>query len=104
MTTRDSDEDDIQVIACYSESPEFPPQLAAGRTTTTDLTECLSYLSLPEAAESVTESYFREPSEEIREWFVGIPPSTYSGVQPQEHPIHNTVKLTQCFTHHCRRR
>ena len=32
----DSDEDDIQVIACYSENPEFPPQLTAGRAMTSD--------------------------------------------------------------------
>ena len=30
----DSDEDDIQVIAWYSENPEFPPQLTAGKAMT----------------------------------------------------------------------
>ena len=37
--------------------------------------------------ETVPESYFTEPSEELIEWFVGSPPSTFSGVQPQQHPI-----------------
>ena len=83
----DSDEDGIQVIACYSKNPEFPPQLAAGRAMTSDLTDCLSYLSLPETVGTVPESYFTEPSKELIEWFVGRPPSTYSGVQPQQHPI-----------------
>ena len=83
----DSDDDDLQVIACYSETQEFPPQLTAGRAMTTDLTDCLSYLSLPETVETVTESYFTEPSEELIEWFVGSPPSTYAVVQPQQHPI-----------------
>ena len=82
MTTRDSDDDDIQVIACYSENSELPPQLAAGSTMTTDLTECLSYLSLSEAVEIVLESYFTEPSEELIEWFVGSPPRTYAWLQP----------------------
>ena len=84
---QDSDEDHIQVIACYSENQEFPPQLAAGRAMTSDLSVCLGYLSLPETTETVPESYFTEPSEELIEWFVGSPPSTYSGVQPQQHPI-----------------
>ena len=67
MDPCDSDEDDIQVIACYSENPEFLPQLAAGRAMTSDLTDCLSYLSLPETVETVTENYFTEPSEELIE-------------------------------------
>ena len=83
----DCDEDDIQVIACYSENQEFPPQLTAGRAMTSDLNDCLSYLSLLESVETVPESYFTEPSAELIEWFVGNPPSTYSGVQPQQHPI-----------------
>ena len=84
---QDMADDDIQVIACYSENPEFPPQLAAGRAMTSDLTDCLGYLSLPETAETVPESYFTEPSEELIELFVGSPPSTHSGVQPRQHPI-----------------
>ena len=84
---QDSDDDDIQVIACYSENREFPPQLAAGRAMTSDLSACLGYLSLPETTETATESYFTEPSEDLIEWFVGSPPSTYTGLQPQQHPI-----------------
>ena len=83
-SVHDSDDDDIQVIACYTENQEFPPQLAAGRAMTTDLSDCLGYLSLPE---TISESYFTEPTEELIDWFVGSPPSTYSGVQPQQHPI-----------------
>ena len=83
-SVHDSDDDDIQVIACYSENQEFPPQLTAGRAMTTDLSDCLGYLSLPE---TTSESYFTEPTEELIDWFVGSPPSTYSGVQPQQHPI-----------------
>ena len=83
---QDSDDDDIRVIACYSENREVPPQLAAGRAMTSDLSACLGYLSLPETTETATESYFTEPSEDLIEWFVGSPPSTYAGLQPQQHP------------------
>ena len=44
---QDSDEDDIQVIAPYSENQEFPPQLAAGRAMTSDMSVCLSRLLKP---------------------------------------------------------
>ena len=37
VTTRDSDDDDIQVIARHSENSGIPPQLAAGRALSTDL-------------------------------------------------------------------
>ena len=84
---QDSDDDDNQVIACYSENREFPPQLAAGRAMTSDLSTCLGYLSLPETTETATGNYFTDPSEDLMEWFVGSPPSTYSGLQLQQHPI-----------------
>ena len=87
VTTRDSDDDGIQVITCYSENAEFPSQLAAGGAMTTDLMECLSYLNLPELEKSSHESYFTEPSEELIEWFVENPPLAFAGLQPQEHPI-----------------
>ena len=82
----DSD-DDIQVIRCYSETSAFSPQLAAGRAMTTELADCMSNLSLPEKEQSVTESYFTELSEELIEWLVGNPPSTYAQQLPQAHPI-----------------
>ena len=34
-----SEEDDIQVLACYRYNDEFPPQLAAGKAMTTELSE-----------------------------------------------------------------
>ena len=95
VTARYSDDDDLQVIACCSENSEFPPQTAAGRTMTTDIRESQSYLCLPEAEESVPENYFREPSEELIEWFVGNPPPTYSRLQPQEQPIAKCSQIDQ---------
>ena len=86
-TNCDSDDDDIQVIACSSEASEFRPQLVAGRAMTTELADSMSNLGLPETEQSVSESYFTELSEELTEWFVGNPPSTYSGQQPYTHPI-----------------
>ena len=90
QSVHDSDDDDIQVIACYSENQEFPPQLTAGRAMTTDLSDCLGYLSLPE---TISESYFTEPTEDLIDWFVGSPPSTYTGVQPQRQPIAQCSQL-----------
>ena len=87
-TNCDSDDDDIQVIGRYSEASEFPPQLVAGRAMTTELADCMSNLGLPETEQS--ECYFTEPSEELKEWFVGNPSPTYSGQHPYTHPI------TQC--------
>ena len=43
-----SDDDEIEVLACYRIGPEFPPQLVAGRRMTTEITQCLNDLSLPE--------------------------------------------------------
>ena len=87
--TNDGDsDDDLQVIGCYSEASAFPPQLAAGRAMTTELADCMSNkLSLPETEQTETESYFTELSEELIEWLVGNPPSTYAQQLPQAHPI-----------------
>ena len=103
VTTRDSDDDDIQVIACYSKNSEFPPQLAAGRAMTNDLTEWLSYLNLPETEESVQESYFTQPSEELIEQFVGILSQPMQDYSHKNIPKQNAVRLTQCLTHQRRR-
>ena len=47
---RESDDEDIQVLACYYENPSYLPQLAAGRAMTTGLTQCLNDLKLPSEA------------------------------------------------------
>ena len=91
-TNGDSDEDDIQNIECFSETQEFPPQLVAGRCMTTDLTECLNYLSLLETELSVPESYFTEPPEELIEWFIGNPPPHIMDNQQVFIPLLNVVK------------
>ena len=84
---QDSDVDDVQVIACYAETRYFPPQLVAGRAMTSDLTQSLSNLSLPETETNLPENYFTEPSQELVGWFVGNPPPTFAEQHERNHPI-----------------
>ena len=60
-----SDDDDIQVLACYRISPEFPQQLIAGRAMTTEITECLNDLDLPSSELAESASTFSEPSNSL---------------------------------------
>ena len=57
----DRESEDTQVLACYYENPPFPPQLAAGRAMTTDLTQCLNDLNLPSEAFVGNADTFTEP-------------------------------------------
>ena len=63
----ENDDDDIQVLACYRVNPVFPPQLAAGRAMTTELTECLNDLNLPTSELLESASTFTEPSHSLIE-------------------------------------
>ena len=56
-------DDDIQVLACYRESVPYPPQLVAGRTMTTELTQCLNDLSLSHEDLIDSNSTVTEPSQ-----------------------------------------
>ena len=73
------EDDDIQVLACYRYNTEFPPQLAAGRAMTTELTECLNDLYLPISEPTESVSTFTEPSNSLIDWFVGNPPAHIMG-------------------------
>ena len=85
----DSD-DDIQFFACYCENALFPPQLVAGRAMTTELTNCLNDLRLPNEDLFESISTFTEPSQDLLEWYVGGPPSDSYYYYGNNHPI------TQC--------
>ena len=82
-----SDDDDIQVLACYRISPEFPQQLVAGRAMTTEITECLNDLNLPSSELVESASTFSEPSNSLVDWFIGNPPPSYYGQSISNHPI-----------------
>ena len=85
----DSDED-IQVLACYRESTPFLPQLAAGRATTSELTQCLNDFSLPPEDLIDSASTFTKPSQELLDWCVGGLPINFYDRYGNDHPI------TQC--------
>ena len=88
-----SDNDEIQVLACYRETPDFPSQMVAERALTTELSQCLNDLSIPEDDFTDLASTFTEPSEELIDWFVGNPrPSLYEQ-GPAIHSIANCSKL-----------
>ena len=80
-------DDDIQVLACYRISPEFPQQLVAGRAMTTEITECLNDLNLPSSEMVESASTFSEPSNSLVDWFIGNPPASYYGQPISNHPI-----------------
>ena len=82
-----SEEDDIQVLACYRYNKEFPPQLTAGRAMTTELAECLNDLNIPLSEPVDSVSTFSEPSNSLIEWFVGNPPSSYHGQSTSDRPL-----------------
>ena len=83
----DSDDDDIQVLACYRISPEFPLQLVAGHALTTEITECLNVLNLPSSELAESASTFSEPSNSLVDWFIGNPPASHYRQSISDHPI-----------------
>ena len=60
-----SDDDEIQVLACYNYNDTFPQQLVAGRAMTTELTECLNDLNIPPSEPIDSVSTFSEPSNSL---------------------------------------
>ena len=74
-----SDDDDIQVLASYRISPEFPQQLVAGLAMTTEITESLNDLNLPSSELVESASTFSEPPISLVDWFIGNPPASHYG-------------------------
>ena len=69
-----SDDDDVQVLVCYRISPEFPPQITAWRAMTTEISECLNDLNLPNIELVESASTFADPSNSLVDWLIGNPP------------------------------
>ena len=88
-----SDDDEIQVLACYNYNDTFPPQLVAGRAMTTELTQCLNDLNIPPSEPIDSVSAFSEPSNSLIDWFVGNPPPTYYGQSASDYPIAQCSRL-----------
>ena len=89
----DSDDDDIQVLACYRLSPEFPQQLIAGRAITTEITECLNDLNLPSSELVESATTISEPCNSLVDWFIGNPPASHIGQSISDHPIAHCSKI-----------
>ena len=88
-----SDDDEIQVLACYDYNNPFPPQLVAGRAMTTELTECLNDLNIPPSEPIDPVSTFSEPSDSLIDWFVGNPPPSHYGQSVSNYPIAQCSRL-----------
>ena len=88
-----SDDDEIQVLACYSYNDTFPPQLVAGRAMTTELTECLNDLNIPPCEPLDSISTFSKPSNSLIDWFVGNPPPSYYDQSASDCPIAQCSRL-----------
>ena len=88
-----SDDDEIQVLACYNYNDTFPPQLVAGRAMTTELTESLNDLNIPPSEPIDSVSTFSEPSNSLIDWFVGNPPPSYYGQSVSDYPIAQCSRL-----------
>ena len=88
-----SDDDEIQVLACYNYNGAIPSQLVARRTMTTELTECLNDLNIPPSEPIDSVSTFSEPSSSLIDWFVGNPPPTYYGQSASDYPIAQCSRL-----------
>ena len=68
------DEDsDIEVIACYRETQIYPPQLAAGRAMTFDITDCGDDQPHPQYRASGSIGSTFDPSDRLVDWIVGSP-------------------------------
>ena len=93
----DEENDEIQVLACYYESPRFPPQIAAGRAMTTSLTQKLNDLNLPADSLLETIDTFTVPSDKLINWAIGHPPATYCAQDLAHHPIAGCCQLDPIF-------
>ena len=88
-----SDDDDIQVLACYRISPELPQQLVARHAMTTEITECLNDLNLPSRELAESASTFSEPSNSLVDWCIVNPTPSHCGQSISDHPIAHCSKI-----------
>ena len=98
--SQDADSD-IEVIACYREVPNYPPQLEAGRAMTIDLGTCseerVQSLYMPSGS---IDSTF-DTSDSLVDWFVGSPSQqTYVADDPN-HCMADCSRIEQFLTRPC---
>ena len=96
---QDQDADsDIEVIACYRETPVYPPQLAGGRAMTFDhdahTDDEIQYFCGPSGS---LDSKF-DPSDSLVDWLVGSRPTqSYRANDPN----HRMANWSQYHIHRC---
>ena len=91
---QDQDTDsDIEVIACYRETPVYPPQLAGGRAMTFEqdayVDDEIKYLCGPSGS---FDSTF-DPSDSLVDWLVGSPPTQSHTANDPNHRMANCSQL-----------
>ena len=89
---QDSDSD-IEVIACYRETPVYPPQLVGGRAMTFDQDACVDDETQRLYGQSGSIDSTFDPSDSLVKWFVGSPTTrTYTANDPN-HRMANCNQL-----------
>ena len=91
---QDQDKDSyIEVIACYRETPVYPPQLVGGRAMTFDhdahTDDEIRYFCGPSGS---LDSTF-DPSDSLVDWFVGSPPTQSYSANDPNHRMANCSQL-----------
>ena len=87
---------DIEVIACYRETPIYPPQLAAGRAMTFEITDCGDDQPHPQCEPSGSIGSTFDPSDSLIDWILGSPPlQTYAEGDPNHlwHIVAESIQL-----------
>ena len=94
VVAEDQDADsDIEVIACYRETPIYPPQLAGGRAMTFEQNACGDEEALfPHGQAGSIDSTF-DLSDNLVDWFVGSPPTGTHSANDPAHCMANCGRL-----------
>ena len=87
------DDSDIEVLACYRETPIYPPQLTAGRAMTFDLPTGGEDQEYQQCGPSGSIGSIFDPSDSLKEWVIGSPPlQTYAEGDPN-HRMANCSRI-----------
>ena len=87
------DDSDIEVLACYRETPVYPPQLTAGRAMTFDLPTGGEDQEYQQCGPSGSIGSIFDPSDSLIEWVIGSPPlQTYAEGDPN-HRMANCSRI-----------
>ena len=83
----------IEVIACYRETPIYPPQLVAGRAMTFDLDAFGYERTQAQCEPSGSIGSTLDSSDSLINWFVGSPPSRTFAANDSNHQMANCSRI-----------